>query len=400
MVELKYEILIVDDSKLFLQTIENTIKSELDCKIYKALEYKEAIRLLDNHDIDLILLDINLPGKDGFEIAKLIKNNHKTSNIPIIFITGNDPYQELKEKGFNLGAVDYLIKPFKDNELLRLLKLYFRFIQHEKETNQKLYSLTKELSEEVERRKRIEQTLRKTEKELRKSIASKDRFFSIIAHDLKNPLGAFKDLTKLIIEEYNSISPDEFFTLIKELNQSAQTVYELLQNLLEWSRTQLGQIKINQIEFDISYIINQTFDLLKLTAKKKNIKLISKVNSPVLVYADVNMITTVLRNLISNSIKFTENGGTISINENKSNVPNFVSISVKDTGIGMDKSQLENLFNIESIISTVGTNKEKGTGLGLIICKDFVEMNSGKLSVKSKKGEGSEFIIELPKKLD
>jgi len=393
----KYEILIVDDSKIFLQSVRNIIKTELDCTIYEALDSKEAIRLLGNHEIDLILLDINLPDKDGFETSKIIKKNPKTTNIPIIFITGIDPYQELKEKGFNLGAVDYLIKPFKNDELLRLLKLYFRFIKHEKETNERLYKLTKELTEEIERRKKIEKALKESEKELRESIATKDRFFSIIAHDLKNPLGAFKELTKIIIEEYNTISPDEFFELIKELNHSAQNVYELLQNLLEWSRTQLGQIKVHPIDFDIIYIINQTFDLLRLSAKKKNISLILKVKTPLLVYADVNMITTVFRNLISNSIKFTQDNGQIVVSLANTKDEELVAISIKDNGIGMDENQLKNLFKIESMISTEGTKKEKGTGLGLIICKDFIEMNNGLLNVKSKKSKGTEFIVELPK---
>ncbi|HPO62460.1 MAG TPA: tetratricopeptide repeat-containing sensor histidine kinase [Candidatus Kapabacteria bacterium] len=238
--------------------------------------------------------------------------------------------------------------------------------------------------------------LQSKNKELEEVNFTKDKFFSIIAHDLKNPLGNFKAVTSLMAESYEAFSENEKIEYIKIIKDSSQHLYSLLENLLEWSRSQRGLIKINKIDFNLNNSISQIFDLMRNNANAKKIKLENFVSDEFNIFADVNLFNTVIRNLVSNAIKFTKENGTISTNafteeEN-------VIISVKDTGIGMEQAKLNKLFRIDVNISTSGTANEEGTGLGLILCKEFTEKQGGKIWVESEVGKGASFFISLPKK--
>ncbi|HOM05428.1 MAG TPA: response regulator [Candidatus Kapabacteria bacterium] len=234
-----------------------------------------------------------------------------------------------------------------------------------------------------------------SEEQLKELNTSKDKFFSIIAHDLKGPFQNLIGYSQLLVQEFDSLSSDEIREVSIDLYNSAKNLYRLLENLLQWSRLQRGVIEFNPVEFEISLLVSQNFDLLHNVAKDKNISLISNVPDNLIVYADLNMINTVIRNLLTNAIKFTNCGGKIELNATLSD-DNFVKIEVKDNGIGMSENFVKNVFKIDAVKSTPGTNNEQGTGLGLILCKDFVEKNNGKITVESKLGEGTTFTILLP----
>lgn len=228
--------------------------------------------------------------------------------------------------------------------------------------------------------------------------ATKDKFFSIIAHDLKNPLSAFKTITGALYTMYHDFSEEDRLESLEMIQESADNLYSLLENLLEWSGTQRGKIVFNPIDIDLSYIVNSNFDLLNNSAKNKNIELILNVEKNTNIHADYNMINTVIRNLISNAIKFTPDFGTVTISclVSKENT----NISVFDSGVGISKERIDKLFKIDSQSSTKGTNNESGTGLGLILCKEFVEKHSGKIWVNSEIGKGSEFTFTIPNSLN
>jgi PAS domain S-box-containing protein len=253
---------------------------------------------------------------------------------------------------------------------------------------------------DITERKLADAEIQRKNAELAELNASKDKFFSIIAHDLRNPLGNFKLITKLLHEDFDDLSNEERIELLESMKDSADNIYSLLENLLEWSQTQRNKIQFNPVELNLKLLSVGIINLLKPTAEKKQIQLINNISISSEVYADVNMINTVLRNLLSNAIKFTPNGGKIEIGIIKSSDDLMTSddcIYVKDEGIGMSQDTIQKLFKIDENISTLGTNNEKGTGLGLILCKEFVEKHGGRIWVESEECKGSTFYFSLPK---
>ena len=232
----------------------------------------------------------------------------------------------------------------------------------------------------------------------------KDKFFSIIAHDLKNPLGTFKNLTEMMYDMPNNFTEDERQGFMKMMKESADNVYSLLENLLEWSRSQRGKITFNPVEINFHDLVRLTINTLNPTAQKKQITLLNNVSQNFIMLADPNLLNTVIRNLISNAIKFTLQGGTVEIGAKKiklsddlesSDNYNEIQIYVKDSGVGMSEEVKNKLFRIDENITTQGTSGEKGTGLGLILCKEFVEKHNGKIWVESEVGKGSTFWFSL-----
>lgn len=236
--------------------------------------------------------------------------------------------------------------------------------------------------------------LKEAEAELHKAIATKDKFFSIIAHDLRNPFASILGLTNLIEEDLDDLSQQEIKQYIGHLNTASQTTYRLLENLLEWARSQRGNIILNPEKLDIFNLVLENISVLRESATKKHINIISDVPFNCLAYADHNTINTVIRNLISNAIKFTPNGGKIIIGTHMKN--HMLEVYIQDNGIGIRKEDLNKLFHIDTKFKTLGTNNESGTGLGLILCKEFVEQNKGEIRVESIDGQGTTFFFTIP----
>jgi PAS domain S-box-containing protein len=244
-------------------------------------------------------------------------------------------------------------------------------------------------------RKRSSDAINKYAEELKNLNTTKDKFFSIIAHDLKNPFITILGFSELLLSDYNELNDEEKLFYIEEMKKSAETSHSLLQNLLQWSRSQTGRIVFQPKILPIDKIILDNIELLKPTAEQKEIKIDYSQLSTINVLADEDMTSTIIRNLISNAIKFTGRKGKINITVVDSD--SFVNISVKDSGIGMSEETLQKLFQLDTSYSTEGTEKETGTGLGLILCKEFIEKNGGTIMVESKYGEGSTFHFTLPK---
>lgn len=233
-----------------------------------------------------------------------------------------------------------------------------------------------------------------SEKNLRELNATKDKLFSIIAHDLKNPFNALMGFSDLLDKNYNFLSEEERKEYIGVVSDSTQNLYKLLDNLLQWTRTQTGAITYISENFKLYPLIKQEVDILSPNADKKKININLKVDETQNVFADKNSIATVVRNLVSNAIKFTSNGGWIEIDAKQNN--KYVEISVSDSGIGIKGDDIDKIFMLDSSFTTKGTANESGTGLGLLLCKEFVEKNNGKIWAESKKGKGSTFYFTLP----
>jgi signal transduction histidine kinase len=236
--------------------------------------------------------------------------------------------------------------------------------------------------------------LKRTEKELSELNTTKDKFFSIIAHDLKNPFYGIMGLSEILASDDDDIDDEEKKMLANEIKDLATNTYRMLDNLLDWSRSQTGRLEFNPHKIDLSALIAENFSHLKKSAAVKKISLTSEVPSPTAVFADTNMLNTIFRNLISNAIKFTQPGGEISVSRRFLN--NSVIISVTDNGIGMNQKTLDQIFRLDKSIQSVGTAGEKGTGLGMVLCKEFIERNGGKIWVESEPGKGSVVNFSLP----
>jgi signal transduction histidine kinase len=266
-------------------------------------------------------------------------------------------------------------------------------VYHEINTNIINYVLliAQNITKEAEALKNLEES----EAELKKSNASKDRFFSIIAHDLKNPLGGFVNLCKLLVEDFQKMNDIEKMETISTMYDSAVHLFGLLENLLEWSRAQRNVIKYEPELYNIKNFVDYNFNLVKSSAAKKRIHLILNVPDSIIVFCDFNTINTVIRNILSNAVKFTYEGGAIIISATEND--RYCNLIIKDNGVGISEDNLKKFFQIDCIVSHPGTNNEKGTGLGLIICKEFIEMNHGSIKIESINMKGTTVEISIPK---
>jgi signal transduction histidine kinase len=353
----QFSILVVDDIKENL-TVLGSILKQSGYRIALADNGAVAIDFARKREPDLILLDVMMPDMDGYETCQIIKKNPKIANIPIIFITARSD-MESTVKGFDLGAVDYIVKPFNRKELLARVQTHL--------------------------------SLKKAQDDLKRVNSTKDKFFSIIAHDLKGPIGTMDQLLDLMIRDI--FSEEEKKNVIGQLSNSAKSTYELLENLLYWARGQDGSLSIKQSHFNLKECIESVINLFQTKLISKKVELKSSLED-ISFEGDKNMISTAIRNIVSNALKFSPQDSrvdlTLSFNENS------IFIVIKDYGVGISEECLSKIFDVDSITTTRGTDNEKGSGLGLKISKEFIEKNGGSLTVESEIGKGTEVKIELP----
>ena len=244
----------------------------------------------------------------------------------------------------------------------------------------------------INSQKEYEKKIKKVNEELIEVNNAKDKFFSIISHDLRNPLGALMNLLEIIVED--DLDKESGKELIMDALNTSKQAFGLMENLLEWSRVQLGKISFNPEKINLLQLVNESKALYEQSLKNKNIELKIDVPLDMNVTADVKMTETVLRNLITNAIKFTRLNGTIIVSAERKN--NWITVKVIDNGVGISSEDIQKLFRIDNNYSTKGTAKETGTGLGLILCKEFIENQGGKINVLSQKDSGSTFYFTLP----
>jgi two-component system sensor histidine kinase/response regulator len=276
---------------------------------------------------------------------------------------------------------------------------YKDLMQARDDLEKKVKKLTIEINELLTNQKVLTERKRlQTDKNLLAAIAEnteKDKFFSIIAHDLKNPFHSILNFSDLLLKHYSTYDKEEVLTFIKMIHESSRQAFNLLDNLLHWSRARTGRINLQSEAVDLMSIVSKNISLLGLAATEKNIKITSSVKPKTFVQCDENMISTVIRNIISNAIKFTRPAGKINIGSHIK--ADTCEVVVTDTGVGISEENLARLFRIDTHFSTSGTANEEGTGLGLILCQEFINLNNGTIRVTSKPGKGSTFTIGLPK---
>ncbi len=358
-------VLVVDDNPQIFKVLGRLL-DENGCSPAIAQNGAKALDFVNKKLPDLILLDIMMPGMDGLEVCKKLKQNPATKDIPIIFLTAKLE-KETIISGLELGAVDYVTKPFHNKELMMRISTHLKL-------------------------KAVEKELKKTVDELKQANATKDKLFSIISHDLMTPFNTLISLSTILANEF--LSADQTKKFINNILLASMRGYNLAANLLSWSRTQTGKLKVTHKKINLSAIVDRNLEFLQTQANAKEINLFSSIENT-FVFADQNLLDTVIRNLLSNAVKFTPAKGRVEVFSHQKD--DFVEISISDTGVGIKQEQLNKLFQEEVTHTTKGTSGEKGTGLGLMLCKEFVEKNGGLIGVESEEGKGSRFYIRLPK---
>ena len=357
-------------------TLRNIRKTDQTCsECHTSFEYTERILTAKQGIVDYQLK--NFPKK----LAAFAPIEYK--NISWIVIV-NSPYDEVT------ASVDRVLRV-----ILLLLGVVVVALVGSSVTIYRNNLIKLKAQEEIRRlseKKILEDEILRSEV-LKQLNATKDKFFSIIAHDLKNPFITILGFTDLLLSDYFELSDEEKIHYITEMKKSTEVSHNLLQNLLLWSRSQTERIEFNPQKLELLQIVGENILLLKATAEKKQIKILREIPPELYVNADEEMLNTVLRNLLTNAIKFSYKGGAISVNAFAKD--NFVEVSVVDSGVGIDQYTIENLFRLDAARSTIGTDNEAGTGLGLILCKEFVEKHGGKIWVESEPGKGSLFKFTL-----
>lgn len=359
----KASILIVDDNPQNLQLMGSIIYDK-GYNVSISTSGVHALESISHEAPDLILLDIQMPEMNGFEVCETLKSNPETKDIPIIFLTAVSESENIMH-GFEIGAVDYITKPFNKGELIARIATHIEL----KLAKDKILALN----------------------------ASKDKFFSIIAHDLRNPAFALKFLLQQMTTKYSSFTTEEVLHNLIGLGFAAENLYGLLEDLLLWSKSQWDGLNFNPEKIHLKSVIDKKIDQCKLAAENKNIEIKSTVIDDIYVNADEMMLNTVIINLLSNAIKFSHNDGEIEIAAKTKDKQ--IEVSIKDSGDGITNAEINRMFEIGSGASFIGSNKEEISGLGLILCKEFSERNGGKISVESEKeeGKGSTFRFTLVK---
>ena len=360
----QYTVLVVDDVPTNVMLVQAILKKE-GYTLLTTDSGAKALRIAQERHPNLILLDIMMPEMDGYEVLQHLKSNPETNNIPVIIMSALSDMQSIV-KGYQLGATEYVTKPFQREELVKR-------VAHRYE----LFSI-----------KRIKQ-------ELENTIESRDTLYSVIAHDLRSPLGSLKMMNNaiLMMVDKDQVSP-EVFEMLQMMNKTSEEIFLLLDNLLKWAKNRLKKQNVYKQETDINSLVSSTAEIYIPMAAQKGLTIqLQDMDKELSGFVDIDMIKTVIRNLISNAIKFSFEGGTISIASKIEG--DFVIVSVKDSGKGIKKEDQEKLLKQNTHFTSYGTNNEKGSGLGLMLCKDFVEQHDGKLWFESEEGKGSTFFISL-----
>lgn len=406
-------ILIVDDSKNNLFTLHTLINEYIDAIVLEADSGADALKILLREPIDLILLDVQMPEMDGFETARAIRSRKKTQHIPIVFLTAAYKAEEFKQRGFDIGAVDYLTKPIDPPQLISRIKTYLRFIEqdrlHNQELERKVQERTVELIKarnELERRvaeRTAELVVSKEKAEQAQQIAetasrAKSQFLANMSHELRTPLNAILGYCEMMMDEAQESQQEDFLPDLEKIQSAGKHLLGLINDVLDISKIEAGKMQLSIETFELDRVFDDLIDIAQSLAEKKSNALVVK--RPVSLgqmHTDMHKLRQMFLNLLSNAAKFTEQG-TIRI-ELKRESERLI-LSVADNGIGMTQEQLKKLFQPFTQADSSTTRRYGGTGLGLAITKEFSQMMGGSITVESEFGQGSLFTISLPTYLE
>jgi len=366
-----YKILVVDDIPANVLLLKMMLEQS-GFGVLTAQGSEEAFSRLEEEQVDLILMDVVMPGIDGFELAKQLKEHPDYREIPIIFLTALNTSTDVV-KGFQLGGDDFMSKPFNKEELLVRIRYQLNMLE-------------------------AKRTIKRQTEELEKTIAGRDTLYSVIAHDLRVPMSSMKMILNALAikakEEHGNEA--ELVDMLHSANEISEHLFVLLDNLLKWTSSQLGRLKSVPQSINLPELVEGIVEVSSIIAATKDIQLNFYPSSMtgMEVFVDIDMIKTSIRNLISNAIKFSYRGSEIDVVVKLKD--SKAILEVIDHGCGISQENQAKLMNLSSHYTTFGTENESGSGLGLLLVSEFLKLNNGRVFFTSKEGEGSTFGFALP----
>lgn len=381
----KFNVLIVDDRPENLLTLEGILESD-DLNILKAYSGNEALGIMLEENISLVLMDVQMPGMDGFEVAEIMRSSERTKFIPIIFITAISKQRQHIFKGYESGAVDYLYKPLDLEILQSKIKAFIEFFQHKNALEETTRKLEKTISE-----------LNDAKQVAEEATSAKSTFLATMSHEIRTPLNGIIGMAEL------GLMDEEISTLQRErlmdIKNSGESLLEIINEILDISKIEADKLELEEIEFSIREVVEKIVNLLSVKIFQEKLEFVCEIDPklPDILIGDPLRIRQILINLLSNAIKFTEEG-TITVNiQMVDHVEEQVSVefSVEDTGIGIPKDKINRLFQSYSQVETSTTRTHGGTGLGLNISQRLVNLMGGQIKVESEFSKGSRFFFKL-----
>ncbi|MGE0091433.1 MAG: response regulator [Bacteroidales bacterium] len=365
----EYTVLIVDDVDANVLLLKLLI-SKAGYKTLSAYNGRDALDIIMKDNPDLVLLDIMMPIMDGHEVAKKLKETPGKEELPIIFLSALNSTEDIVQ-GFKLGAADYVSKPFNKDELLIRINHQISLIH-------------------------AKRTIERQTQELKKTIIGRDKLYSVIAHDLRSPIASIRMVMEVLINGISKENIDaEMYDLLIMANRLTDDSFTLLDNLLKWTKSQTGRLNtVYQDEVDVMHLITGVVEVARGVAKLKNITLNLHGATSRTARLDIDMAKTALRNLLSNAIKFSYENSEVDVNISEDD--QRVYIEVKDYGSGINTDKQKLLLKTETHFTSFGTGNEEGSGLGLLLCNEFVKRNGGTLEFHSQEGKGSTFSFDIP----
>lgn len=364
-----YKVLVVDDVMPNVLLLKVMLSNE-KFNVITASNGEQAIEQVRNEKPDLILLDVMMPGLTGYDVAQILQNDPETHDIPIIFLTALNTSEDIV-RGFRMGGSDFISKPFNKEVLIVRVKYQLSLVEA----------------------KRI---ILQQNEELQRTIAGRDKLYSVIAHDLRSPMSTIKMVLNMLTEANSTETlGEENYSMLSMVNTQSEEVFALLDNLLKWTKSQVGRLNVVTQRFMVDEIVLSVMQVFRMVAEAKGITIEQGECEHLNVFADIDMCKTVLRNFLSNAIKFSTEGKKIIVSVKKEN-DKFARISVRDFGCGISEDDQAKLFHTATHFSKYGTNNEEGSGLGLLLCQDFAIKNGGNVYLESVLGEGSTFSFTVP----
>ncbi len=382
-----YTILIVDDNHNNLFSLRNLIEEYIDATVIEADCGRVALQKLINYNVDLIILDVQMEEMDGFEIATLIKQRKKTTDIPIVFLTASYVGDEFRKRGFKIGAVDYLTKPIDEYQLINRINVYLKLIEKERTMN---VMLEKKVTKQIEE-------LKKAKEEAEVANEAKNTFLANVSHEFRTPLNIIMSTTQML-KLYLNDEEINRGQMRKKVDLQVQNCYRLLRlvnNLIDITKIDSGHFELCKTKCNIIEVIKAITLSVAEYVENKGISLSFETNiKKQIVECDLNAMERIILNLLANAIKFTPRGGSIQVKI--VGYKKYIQVIVKDTGIGIAEDKLPLIFQRFKQVDELLTRKHEGSGIGLNLVKSLVEMHGGNIYVRSKYQVGSEFFIDIP----
>lgn len=410
-----YTILIVDDTKNNLFALRTLLEASINAEVVEASSGVEALEKVLLYNIDLILLDVQMPEMNGFEVAKFIRNRKRYQDIPIIFLTAVYKSEEFKQQGLKGGAIDYLTKPIDDDILINRVKAYLRLLESERTINRELAHINTRLEQEIEERRRAEKALAaerallahkvdertaelsEANAELKRAARLKDEFLATMSHELRTPLNIILGMSEALQEQVYGDLGDNQLQVIHTIKKSGHHLLELINDILDFSNIITGKTELEILPVSIESVIQLSLRSIEHTANEKHLSVSVAHDAKITtMYTDEIYLQKMLIHLVDNAVKFTPEGGEIGVTVEKNMEKNLIDLTIWDTGIGIAAEDIDRLFQPFVQLDSKLSRKYPGTGLGLALVYRIVEMLGGSIAVDSEIGKGSRFTVSLP----